>query len=126
VTTREMFVVMTREKGMFLVEPREGMNQRDTIEAALGFGGGYSAGKVWVDLPEDATEAWAAWVTGDDAQGRPYYSMRSFDPTLPQEEVERQIAEAGEEWVKLNRSPIYQPDNPIDRTDREEQEFQAE
>ncbi|HLN63722.1 MAG TPA: hypothetical protein VK464_19545 [Symbiobacteriaceae bacterium] len=121
---RDVFVVLTRDKGLFLVEPRAGMNQRDTIEAALGFGGGYSAGKVQVDLPEGATEAWAAWVTGDDPQGRPYFFMRAFDPSLAQDEVERLIAAEGEEWVKLNRSPIYQPDRPIDHTDRDAVEFQ--
>lgn len=123
---RQIYVVLTRDKGLFLVEPHEEMNQRDTIEAALGFGGGYSAGKVFCSLPVDATEAWAAWVTGEDKQGRPYYMLRAFPATLPQEEVEQQLAAQGEEWVKLNQGPIYRVDRPMEGAQKEPeaQEFQ--
>jgi hypothetical protein len=102
-----MYVVLVREKGMFLVEPVPGVSQKDAIECALGLAGGYSAGLIPVDLPEGTDEAWAVWVEGKEPSGRPYFFFRAFDPSLTEAEVEAQLAERGEEPLKLNLTPIH-------------------
>lgn len=104
---RDMYVIMVREKGMFLVEPVPGLSQREAIERAIGLGGGYSAGLVPVDLPDDAIEAWACWVEGRDPGGRPYFFFRAFPADLSEAEVEARLAEAGEEPVKMNQTPVH-------------------
>lgn len=109
VAERPIYVVLLREKGLFLVEPTEGFSQREAVEAALGLGGGYSAGLVYVDVPEDAVEAWAAWVEGTAPTGRPYFMLRAFEASLTEAEVEERLRAAGEEAHKLVRGPIYRP-----------------
>lgn len=104
--TRDMYVVMVREKGMFLVEPVPGKTQREVVEDATGLQGGYSAGLVPVDLPEGAVEAWAAWVEGE-ANGRPYFFFRAFDAALSEEEVLAHLKANGEEPLKLNITTIH-------------------
>jgi len=103
----EMYVVLVREKGMFLVEPVPGVSQREAIERALGLGGGYSAGLVPVDLPDEADQAWACWVEGHDPAGRPYYFFRAFPAALSEADVEARLRERDEEAVKINVTPIY-------------------
>jgi hypothetical protein len=106
VATRDMYVVMVREKGMFLVEPVPGRSQRETVEEATGVQGGYSAGLVPVELPEGATEAWACWVEGE-ANGQPYFFFKAFASSLSEDEVTAQLREAGEEPLKMNLTPIH-------------------
>lgn len=106
---RPMYVVLLREKGLFLVEPTEGYTQREAVESALGLGGGYSAGMVYVDVPEGAAEAWAAWVEGEAPNGKPYFMLRAFDASLTEAEVEERLREAGEEAHKLVFGPIHRP-----------------
>lgn len=106
-----MYVVLMREKGVLLVEPVAGMSQGETVRSALGVEGGYSAGRVLVDVPEGADEAWAAWVEGE-ANGRPYFLLKAFHADLSEDEVTRLLAEAGETPLKLNRSPIYRVQPP--------------
>ncbi len=105
-----VYVVLVREKGLFLVEPVEGMSQGAAVEAALGMKGGYSAGKVSVDLPDGADEAWVAWVEGQGPNDQPYFLFHAFDPTLSEEQVEAILKERGEEPLKLNRSQVYRPE----------------
>lgn len=106
--THEMYVVLVREKGMFLVEPVPGVSQREAIERALGLGGGYSAGLVPVDVPDEADEAWACWVEGrDPATGRPYFFFRAFPSSFDEAEVEARLREQDEEPVKMNLTPIH-------------------
>lgn len=102
-----MYVVMLREQGMFLVEPVEGISQREAIERALGFGGGYSAGRVAVELPADADEAWACWVEGRDPAGRPYFSFRAFPADMAEAEVEARLQAEGEEPVKMSLTTVH-------------------
>lgn len=116
---RPIYVVLLREKGLFLVEPVAGYTQREAVEAALGLGGGYSAGMVYVDVPEGATEAWAAWVEGEGPTGKPYFMLRAFDASLTEAEVEERLRAAGEEAHKLVLGPIHRPDQPR-RQDEEE------
>lgn len=106
---RWVYVVLVREKGLFLVEPAEGLTQAAAVEAALGLKGGYSAGKVSVELAETADEAWVAWVEGATPAGQPYFLFRAFDPALSEEQVEAQIRADGEEVLKLNRSEVHRP-----------------
>jgi hypothetical protein len=124
--TIDMYVVMLREQGMFLVEPVEGVSQREAIERALGFGGGYSAGRVAVELPADADEAWACWVEGKDAAGRPYFTFRAFPAALTEAEVEAELQALDEEPVKMNLTPVHWARNSRPRVVEEEppaQEF---
>ncbi|MDF2628393.1 MAG: hypothetical protein K0R39_2224 [Symbiobacteriaceae bacterium] len=102
-----MYVVMLREQGMFLVEPVAGVSQREAIERALGFGGGYSAGRVAVELAADADQAWACWVEGKDALGKPYFMFRAFPAELAEAEVEAQLQALGEEPVKMNLTRVH-------------------
>ncbi|HWI63502.1 MAG TPA: hypothetical protein VNT75_16820 [Symbiobacteriaceae bacterium] len=124
--TREMYVVLVREKGMFLVEPVPGVSQREAIERALGLGGGYSAGQVPVDVPDDADEAWACWVQGEDPTGRPYFFFRAFPASLEEAAVEAQLRELNEEPVKMNLTPIHWARNsrPLE-TEPAPEEFRA-
>ncbi|HYF93522.1 MAG TPA: hypothetical protein VD969_15015 [Symbiobacteriaceae bacterium] len=105
--TREMYVVLVREKGMFLVEPVPGLSQREAIERTLGMGGGYSAGLVPTDVPDGADEAWACWVEGQDAGGRPYFTFRAFPAALTEADVLARLEERSEEPVKMNLTPVY-------------------
>lgn len=102
-----MYVVLTREKGLFIIEPAAGKTQADTIQEALGLDGGYSGGKVCVDVPEGATESWVAWVEGEGPTGHPYFNFRAFDAALTEDEVTARLAGAGETILKLNRSEVY-------------------
>lgn len=102
-----MYVVLVREKGLFLIEPVEGMSQGAAVEAALGMKGGYSTGKVCVDLPEGAAEAWVAWVEGQGPNEQPYFLFHAFDADLTEEQVEAILKGRGEEPLKLNRSLVY-------------------
>lgn len=117
----DMYVVLVREKGMFLVEPVPGISQREAIERALGMGGGYSAGMVPVDLPADADEAWACWVEGQDPAGRPYFFFRAFPAALTEAEVEARLKEKGEEPVKMNLTPIHWARNSLPVAPAEEE-----
>lgn len=124
--TIDMYVVMLREQGMFLVEPVPGVSQREAIERALGFGGGYSAGRVAVELPEDANEAWACWVEGKDPAGRPYFTFRAFPAEMTEAQVEAQLQADGEEPVKMNLTPVHWARNSRERAadaEPEPQEF---
>lgn len=103
----EMYVVLIREKGLFLVEPVPGQAPAATIEAVLGVGGGYSAGLVAVDLAPGATEAWVAWVEGETTTGTPYFEYRTLDGSLSEAEVESTLAAAGESVLRLGRSEIH-------------------
>jgi hypothetical protein len=125
-TMKPMYVVMFREKGLFVVEPVEGVTQRAAIEAALATKGGYSAGLVDVDIPEGADEVWAAWVEGEGPRG-PYFIYRTLDAALSEAEAEARLKAAGEEPIKLNKSLIYHPsDRRIEPEEPEVQEFQPE
>lgn len=122
--TIDMYVVMLREQGMFLVEPVEGVSQREAIERALGFGGGYSAGRVAVELPADANEAWACWVEGKDPAGKPYFTFRAFPAELAEAEVEAQLQAYGEEPVKMNLTEVHWARNSRPRAVEGEPEAQ--
>lgn len=104
---RQIYVVLTREKGLFLVDPVEGMSQRETVLEAIGMKGGYSVGKVFVDLPPETKEAWAAWVEGEGPNGAPYFMMRAFDGSLTEEQVLERLNEMKETPLKMNRSPVH-------------------
>lgn len=104
---REMYVVLLRERGLLLVEPKSGMSQGETVKSALNVDGGYSAGRVEVDIPEAATEGWVAWVEGVGPDGKPYFFFRAFDTALSEAEVEAALAEANETPLRLNRSEVY-------------------
>lgn len=104
---RQIYVVLTREKGLFLVEPVEGLSQREIVEQAIGMKGGYSVGKVFVDLPAETEAAWAAWVEGEGPNGAPYFMMRAFDGSLTEEQVLERLDESKETPLKLNRTPVY-------------------
>jgi hypothetical protein len=104
---REMYVVLLRERGLLLVEPKSGLSQGETVKSALNVDGGYSAGRVEVDIPETATEGWVAWVEGEGPNGKPYFFFRAFDSTLSEGEVESVLSEANETALRLNRSEIY-------------------
>jgi hypothetical protein len=123
---RPMYIVMFREKGLFVLEPVPGMTQSAAIEAALHTQGGYSAGLVEVEIPEGASEVWAAWVEGEGARG-PYFMFRTLDGALTEAEAEAALKASGEEPLKLNRSLIYHPtDRPLANDEPAVQEFQAE
>lgn len=104
-----MYVVLLREHGLFIVAPVEGKSQKDAIEDTLGFKGGYSAGLVDLEIEPDAQEAWAAWVEGTAPDGKPYFMLRGFDASLSEEAVTAKLKEAGEEPLKLNKTPVYRP-----------------
>jgi len=104
---REMYVVLLREQGLRLVEPKSGMSQGETVKSALNVDGGYSAGRVEVDIPEAATDGWVAWVEGEGPNGKPYFFFRAFDSKLSESEVEAILNEANETALRLNRSEIY-------------------
>ena len=122
---RALYIVMLREKGLFVVEPVAGMAQSAAIVAALHVKGGYSAGLVEVEIPEGASEVWAAWVEGEGARG-PYFMFRTLDGALTIAAAEAQLKAAGEEPLKLNRSPIYHPTERPESDEPDVQEFQAE
>jgi len=107
VAATQMYVVLVREKGLFLVQPIPGQTQAATIEAVLGVGGGYSAGLVAVDLGSGASSAWVAWVEGESAHGTPYFEYRTLDGSLSEDEVQSRLAQAGESVLRLNRSEIH-------------------
>lgn len=104
---RSLHVILTREKGLFVIEPAEGKSQAELVLEALGLGGGYSGGKVYVDVPEGAAEAWVAWVEGAGPNGHPYFNFRAFDSDLSEEEVVARLEARGETPLKLNRSEVY-------------------
>jgi hypothetical protein len=106
---KDMYVVLVRERGLFLVEPRAGLSQAEAIEAALGLRQGYSTGLVRLELPGGADEAWVAWVEGTLPNGQPYFEYRALDPTLSEPEVHSHLEQNGEEILKLHRSHIYRP-----------------
>jgi hypothetical protein len=98
---------MVRERGLFLVEPREGMTHKELIEAALGLKGGYSAGLVELEIPDGAGEVWLAWVETQAPNGSPLFEYRALPGAMAEAEVEAALAAAGEEILKLNRSLIH-------------------
>jgi len=104
---RAMYVVLIRERGLLLVEPKSGMSQGETVKSALNVDGGYSAGRVEVDIPEGATEGWVAWVEGEGPDGKPYFFYRAFDAALAEADVEAKLAQDNETPLRLNRSEIY-------------------
>jgi hypothetical protein len=104
---REMYVVLLRERGLLLVEPKSGMSQGETVKSALNVDGGYSAGRVEVDIPDAATEGWVAWVEGEGPDGKPYFFFRAFDAALTEADVEAMLAQTNETPLRLNRSEIY-------------------
>jgi len=104
---REMYVVLLRERGLLLVEPKLGLSQGETVKRALNVDGGYSAGRVEVDIPEAATDGWVAWVEGEGPNGKPYFFFRAFDSKLTEAEVEAKLEEVNETVLKMNRSEIY-------------------
>lgn len=123
---RPMYIVMFREKGLFVVEPVAGMAQSAAVEAALHAKGGYSAGLVEVEIPEGAGEVWVAWVEGEGARGL-YFMFRTLDGALTEADAEAALKAAGEEPLKLNRSAIYHPsERRLERDEPDVQEFHAE
>ncbi|MFZ5814048.1 MAG: hypothetical protein ACOY93_01920 [Bacillota bacterium] len=102
-----MYVVLVRDRGLFLVQPLEGESQAEAIEKSLGLKGGYSGGLVELEVPEGVDEAWVAWVEGEGPTGAPYFEYRALHPDLTEEQVNRQLEAAGETAIKLNRSRIY-------------------
>jgi hypothetical protein len=109
---KEMYVVMLREHGLFLAEPVAGEEQRVTIEHALGLRGGYSGGLVELELPESDGEHWVAWVELETPSGRPTFEFRALDGSLTEEDATARLRAAGEEPLKLNRSPVYTIQSP--------------
>lgn len=104
---QRMYVVMVRDRGLFLVEPLPNEAPGEAIEKCLGLKGGYSAGLAEIDMPEGVDEAWIAWVEGEAPTGAPYFEYRAFDPGLTEEQVNQRLAEAAETALKLYRSHIY-------------------
>lgn len=100
-----MYVIMVREKGLFVVEPVAGEDTRTTVENALGLKGGYSSGLVALDVPEGSGDIWIAWVEGE-ANGKPYFEYRALDGALSEEEATQRLQDAGEEPLKLNQTTI--------------------
>lgn len=109
---KQVYVVMDREKGLFLVEPVPGKGQHETVEAALGLQGGYSAGLVELDLPADQGEMWLAWVEVELPDGSPYFEYRVYEGSLTEQQVLAQAGAAGEEPLKLNRTVIHRATFP--------------
>lgn len=102
-----MYVVMVRARGLFLVQPLEGEGQGEAIERSLGLKGGYSAGLVHIDMPEEVDGAWIAFVEGEGPTGVPSFEYRAFHPDLTEGQVHARLEENGETAIKLNRSHIY-------------------
>ncbi len=102
-----MYVVLVRDKGLFLVEPVEGKPQGETIEDALELKVGYSTGLVYLDLPRETEKAWVAWVEGENPDGSPYFEYRAFDGALTEEQVLDRLREAGEEPLKMNLTEVH-------------------
>lgn len=111
-TVRAVYVVLLREHGLFLAEPTEGEGQRTTMERVLGLKGGYSGGLVELDLPEGAEEYWVAWVELEGPGDRPLFEYRALDGRLTEAEAQARLHAAGEEPLKMNRSPLYSAANP--------------
>jgi hypothetical protein len=105
--TQDMYVVMAREHGMFVVEPVPGMSQREAIEHATGLGGGYTAGLQQVELPANVNEVWMAWVETKLPNGRLSFDFRTFPPDLTAEKVEEICRAAAEEPLKVHLSQIH-------------------
>jgi hypothetical protein len=112
---QDIYVVLTRDRGLQIVEPVPGETASETIEAALGLKGGYSSGLVEAELAEGAREAWAAWVEGATTAGQPYFEFRCFDAILSEGEVESILREARQEALRLVRARVWRA------ADREEE-----
>lgn len=110
----ETYVVMVREKGLYLVEPVPGQEKSATIEAALGIRSGYSAGQMCFEFPEKSAEVWLAWVELQTATGRPYFDYRVLDGSLTEEEAIAELQAANEEPLKLHHTRLLRPGDRIE------------
>lgn len=111
---KQVYIVMVRDKGLYLVEPVEGQEKSATIEAALGIRSGYSAGLMSFEFPEGSGEVWVAWVELEAPNGRPYFDYRVLDGALSEEEATAQLREVGEEPLKLYQTRLLHPGDHIE------------
>jgi hypothetical protein len=117
---KEVYVILVREKGLYLVEPVPGQDKKETIEASLGLKSGYSGGLMQLDLPEGDDEFWLAWVETETPDGRPYFDYRTLEGSLTEEEATARLREQGEEPIRLQKTRVRKPtDPPLDLAFRE-------
>lgn len=111
---KEAYVVMVREKGIYLVEPVPKQEKSATIQAALGIRSGYSAGLMSFAFPEHSDDVWTAWVELETPSGRPYFDYRVLDGALSEDEAIAQLRAAGEEPLKLFHTRLLHPGDRIE------------
>lgn len=104
--TEDMYVVLVRDKGLFVIEPVPGETPGETIELALGLKGGYSSGLVEVNIPDGATHAWVAWVESTTPAGLPHFEFTCLDGELTEAEASERLRGAGQEPLRLERTEI--------------------